>query len=198
MKIIYELDNDSLKEINQVLKKDGIIIFPTDTVYGIACDCYSEEGIEKIFSIKRRNLNKPINVLTDSLSKIKMVSKDITAREEQLIKKYMPGDLTIILNKKEDVPDILTANQKTIGVRIPNSTIALKILSNYPHPLATTSVNKSGELAGIEVKDFLNEFKGKVDLIIDGGKCPIGVASTIVKVEKNEINILREGNLKVE
>ena len=110
----------------------------------------------------------------------------------------MPGDLTIIVDKKENVPDLLTANLDTVGVRIPNHEMALKRLENYPYPLATTSVNLSGDSPGIEVSDFIEEFKDKVDMIVDGGKSPIGVASTIVRVENDQIKILREGRLTVE
>lgn len=198
MKTIKELNEDNLKEIKEILDQDGIIIFPTDTVYGIGCNCYSEIALKKLYSFKNRPLTKPINVLADSISKIETVSKELKGKERELIEKYMPGDLTIIVDKKENVPDLLTANLDTVGVRIPNHEMALKILENYPYPLATTSVNLSGDSPGIEVSDFIEEFKDKVDMIVDGGKSPIGVASTIVRVENDQIKILREGRLTVE
>ncbi len=197
MKLLKELTKENLEEIKKILDQDGIIIFPTDTVYGIGCNCYSIEGLRKLYSFKNRPLSKPINVLTNSYEKIETVAKNINEKEQELINKYLPGDLTIILDKKETVPDLLTASLPTIGVRIPNDEIALKILENYPYPLATTSVNLAGESPGIEVSDFIEEFKDKVDIIVDGGKSPIGVASTIVRVENNEIKVLREGNLKI-
>ena len=197
MILMKELNEVNLKEIKEVLDQDGIIIFPTDTVYGIGCNCYSIEGLKKLYSFKNRPLSKPINVLTDSYEKIKTVARSINEKEKELIEKYLPGDLTIILDKKESVPDLLTANLDTIGVRIPKHDMALMILENYPYPLATTSVNLAGESPGIEVDDFLEEFKDKVDIIVDGGKSPIGVASTIVRVENNEIRILRQGILNV-
>lgn len=197
MKIIEELNEENLKQIIEVLNNDGIIIFPTDTVYGIGCNCYSTKALEKLFSFKNRPLTKPINVLTNSVKKIELVAKRINAKERELINKYLPGDMTIILDKKENVPNILTANLNTIGVRIPNNKDALTILESYPYPLATTSVNLSGKSPGIEVADFIEEFKNKVDIIVDGGKSPIGVASTIVRVEDNEIKILRQGKLEI-
>lgn len=197
MKLIQELTEENLKEITQILDKDGIIIFPTDTVYGIGCNCYSEKALKKLYAFKNRPLSKPINVLTDSLEKIEMISKHLTEKEKNLIKTYLPGDLTIIVDKKETIPNLLTANLNTVGVRIPNHAMALKILKAYPYPLATTSVNLSGDSPGLEVRDFLEEFKDKVDIIVDGGPSPIGIASTIVRVEKNEIKILREGRLKI-
>ena len=98
MKLIKELTEESLQEIKEVLDNDGIIIFPTDTVYGIACNCYSIEGLKKLYSFKNRPLTKPINVLTDSIQKIELVAKNIKPKEKDLIEKYLPGDLTIILD----------------------------------------------------------------------------------------------------
>ena len=197
MKIIKELTNENLEEINTILDNDGIIIFPTDTVYGIGCNCYSINALKKLYSFKNRPLSKPINVLTSSIEKIEKIAY-LKEKEKEMIEKYMPGDLTLIVDKKEIVPDLLTANLNTVGVRIPNHDMALKILNHYKAPIATTSVNLSGDSPGIEVSDFIEEFKDKVDLIVDGGPSPIGVASTIVRVENDKINILREGRLKVE
>ena len=122
----------------------------------------------------------------------------MTPLEKKLITKYMPGALTVILNKKEGVPDILTAGLDTVGVRIPDNEIALKILSRFPYPLATTSANESGDKAGVDINDFVTYFDGKADVIIDGGPTKIQVASTIVKVENEEINVIREGTIKIE
>ena len=148
MKVYNQLDSNIIKEIIDVLNNDGLIIFPTDTVYGIACNSYSDTAIKKLFSAKRRNLDKPISVLTDSISKIDMMVDSINNKERELMDKYFPGNLTIIFNKKEHVSNILTSNNSTIGVRIPDNEIALKILSSYPYPLATTSANISGENNG--------------------------------------------------
>ena len=192
------VDESELNIIKEILDNDGVIIFPTDTVYGIACNCFSEKAIKKIFDIKKRPENKPINVLSNNLDKIKLVSRNINEKEEFLINKYMPGALTIILDKNEKVSDILTTGLDTIGVRIPKNNISLRILENVSYPLATTSANISGDSAGIKISDFLKEFDGVVDAIIDGGETDLKVASTIVRVESgNKLKIIREGTLKI-
>lgn len=192
------VDESELNKIKEILDNDGVIIFPTDTVYGIACNCFSEKAIKKVFDIKKRPENKPINVLSNNLDKIKLVSKNINEKEKFLIDKYMPGALTIILDKNEKVSDILTAGLDTIGVRIPKNNISLRILENVSYPLATTSANISGDSAGIKITDFLKEFDGVVDAIIDGGETDLKVASTIVRVESdNKLKIIREGTLKI-
>ena len=192
------VDESELNKIKEILDNDGVIIFPTDTVYGIACNCFSEKAIKKVFDIKKRPENKPINVLSNNLDKIKLVSRNISEKEKFLIDKYMPGALTIILDKNEKVSDILTAGLDTIGVRIPKNNISLRILENVSFPLATTSANISGDSAGIKISDFLKEFDGVVDSIIDGGETDLKVASTIVRVESdNKLKIIREGTLKI-
>lgn len=192
------IDESELNRIKEILDNDGVIIFPTDTVYGIACNCFSEKAIKKVFDIKKRPENKPINVLSNNLDKIKLVSKNISEKEKFLIDKYMPGSLTIILDKNEKVSDILTAGLDTIGVRIPKNNISLRILESVSYPLATTSANISGDSAGIKITDFLKEFDGVVDAIIDGGETDLKVASTIVRVESdNKLKIIREGTLKI-
>lgn len=193
-----KINEEELKEVVNTIENDGIVIFPTDTVYGIACNCFSEKAINKIFDIKERAKEKPINVLTDSVEKINLVVERINAKEKEIMDKYFPGALTIILDKKENVPDILTSNLKTIGVRIPNNKIALTILEQLSYPLATTSANLAREEAGIEIKDFLELFSDKVDIIIDGGTTDIKQASTIVRVEDDKIKILREGSIKLD
>ena len=191
-----ELSEKDLSRITNILEEDGIIILPTDTVYGIACNCFSEDAIKDIYHLKKRDLKKPICVLTDSVEKIKTIA-DLTNKEEELIKKNMPGALTIIVKKKENVPSVLTAGLETIGVRIPDNEIALKVLKSVPYPLATTSANESGKDAGVNAQDIMI-FDGKVDGIIEDGPTKIKEASTIIKVENDEIKVLREGSLKIE
>jgi len=193
-----KIDEEELKRVVNILDNDGVIIFPTDTVYGIGCNCFSTKAIKKIFIYKNRPNNKPINVLTDNYEKILSVVKEIKPKEKELINKYMPGALTIILKKNEAISPLLTANLDTIGVRIPANSIALKILESVNYPLATTSANISGEESGIKLADFEVDFADKVDAIIDGGESKLKVASTIVQVDdKDNIKILRQGTLKI-
>ncbi len=196
MKVYKDINNNILKEIVNVLDNDGLIIFPTDTVYGIACNAFSENAIKKLFKAKERSFDKPINVLVDSKEKIDLVVKNINSIEKELINKYFPGNLTIIFDKKKEVSNLLTANKPTIGVRIPNNKVALSILKSYPYPLATTSANISGKETGTRVEDFIDSFKDTVDIVIDQGLSN-DIPSTIVRVENNEIKVLREGSLKI-
>ncbi len=196
MKIYDEINENVLNELVDILNNDGLIIFPTDTVYGIACNSFSDKAIKKLYLAKNRSFDKPIGVLTDSMSKINLVVENISSVEKELIDKYFPGNLTIIFNKKKSVSDLLTSGNSTIGVRIPNNEIALSILKSYPYPLATTSVNLAGKKDGTRVSDFISDFKDKVDIIIDGGITK-EVPSTIVRVENDKLNIIRQGDFIV-
>lgn len=195
MKIYNKIDDIVLSEIVDVLNNDGLIIFPTDTVYGIACNAFSDSAVRKLFLAKKRSFDKPINVLVDSIDKINLVVDNINTLEEELISKYFPGKLTLIFNKKQGVSNVLTSNQSTIGVRIPDCEIALKILKSYPYPLACSSANISGLDCATELNEFIDAFSSNVDIVIYNGKLG-NVASTIVRVEDDNINVLREGDIK--
>lgn len=191
-----KIDENELKNTINVINNGGIVIFPTDTVYGIASNIDDEKAISNLFELKGRNDNKPICVLTSSVNKIEKVAY-IKNKELELITKYMPGALTIILDKKEDISNRLTSNLQTIGVRIPNNEIALNILKYIEKPLATTSANLSGNQPATKLEELVDEFNGKVDIIIDGGITDLKQSSTIIKVENNEIKVLREGTVKI-
>lgn len=192
-----EISEAELQNIVKILDNDGIIVFPTDTVYGLACNCLSKKAINKIFEVKKRARNNPINVLTDSVDKMYQVAEKISQKEKRLIERYMPGALTIILDKKKEISDELTAGLPTVGVRIPDNNIALKILESVSYPLATTSANISGDAAGVKIEDFVDYFSGKVDAIIDGGTTQIQIASTVIRVEDDSYKVIREGSIKL-
>ncbi len=195
MRIYNTINDDVLTDVKNVLNNDGLIIIPTDTVYGIACNAFSDKAIKKLFLAKKRSFDKPINVLVDSIDKINLVVDNINTLEEELISKYFPGKLTLIFNKKQGVSNVLTSNQSTIGVRIPDCEIALKILKSYPYPLACSSANISGLDCATELNEFIDAFSSNVDIVIYNGKLG-NVASTIVRVEDDNINVLREGDIK--
>lgn len=198
--LIYDwkekINEGELENVIKVIEDGGVVIFPTDTVYGIAANSLDEEAIKKLFDLKERNDNKPICVLTSSVDKIKKIAY-VRDEEQKIIDQYMPGALTIILDKKDNVSDVLTSNLKTVGVRIPNNEIALRILEKLEYPLATTSANISGKDAAVKKEDLITEFDGRVDIIIDGGITDLKVSSTIVKLDNNEIKILRQGTIKI-
>lgn len=189
------IDNSKLKIAANMIKKGKIVIFPTETVYGIGTNGINEKAVARLYEIKRRPLNKPISLLVNSIEMINMIAKDITDIEYKLIKEFLPGPLTIILKKKNIVPDLVTANSDTVGVRMPNNEIALKLIEYSGVPIATPSANISGKPSGTDLKNIITDFANNVDCFIDDGPSEIGFASTIVQVIDEIPHILRQGSI---
>ncbi len=188
-------DYSKLQEAADIIKNGGLVLFPTETVYGIGSNGLNENAIKKIYIAKGRNENNPINLLVSSMEMINRVAKDISELEYKLMTTFFPGPLTIILNKKAIVPSILTANQDTVGIRMPSGTIAKKLVELSNVPIAAPSANVSGKPSGTRFDDIYNDFKDTVDCIIDGGNSSIGIESTIVKVLDGVPHILRPGSI---
>lgn len=192
------IDYNELKKIANEIKNNKVVIFPTETVYGIGANGLDEEAIKKLFVAKKRPENKPINLLISNINMIENVAKDLTPLDYALIKEFFPGPLTLILKRKNNVPNILTANGDTVGVRMPANEIALKLIEYANIPIATSSSNISGNETGINIDNIFDDFNGRVDYIIDDEPSKLGVASTIVKVVDNKPIILREGSITKE
>lgn len=192
------LNGESRKEIDfaaNILINGGIGIFPTDTVYGLGCNALNTEAINQLFVLKNRDYSKPINVLISNLDMLTNLVANISYIEEVLIRNFWPGALTIIFDKKDSVSNILTSNLNTIGIRMPNNPIALELISKTNLPIATTSANISGNNPGIQLSDFYDDFKDKINFIIDFGNSKLQIPSTIVRVNNNDVIILREGSI---
>lgn len=188
-------DYQKLRYSAEIIKNGGIVVFPTETVYGIGTNGLYKEAVQRLYKIKERPLNKPISLLVSDFEMIENVVKDISEIEYKIMKKFFPGPLTIILNKKDIVPDILTSGGSTVGIRMPEEEITRKLIEYAGVPIAAPSANISGKPSGIDIKDIIKEFGDKVNYYIDGGKSKIGISSTIVKAENNTIKILREGSI---
>lgn len=193
-----KLDYEELKIPAKIIKEGGIVIFPTETVYGIGTNGLNKEAIKKLYEVKQRPLNKPISLLVSNIEMVNQVAKNISKLEYKIMQNFFPGPLTIILEKKDIVPDILTANTNTVGIRMPSGEIARKLIEYAGIPIATPSANISGKPSGTNIKDIQKDFAGKVDCFIDNGESKLGIPSTIVRVINNEVHILRHGSISKE
>lgn len=189
------LNDENIKDIVDGVKGGKLIAFPTETVYGIGANGFDIEAINKLFKIKNRPFSKPISLMVSNFNMINMLTKNINEIEKKIIYKFLPGPLTILLEKNDKVPDILTANSKYIGIRMPLHNTSLKIIDRAGVPFAVTSANISGEEDCIDFEKVLSKFNKDIDFFIDGGKSKIGIPSTVVKVENGDIKILREGSI---
>ena len=184
-----------LKYPAEIIRNGGIVVFPTETVYGIGVNGLDRNAVEKLYKIKERPLDKPISLLVSDFEMIEKVAQNITEVEYKLMKKFFPGPLTIILNKRDIVPDIVTSGGDTVGIRMPKEEITRKFIEYAGVPIAAPSANISGKPSGTNLQEIIQEFEGKVDYFIDGGKSKIGISSTIVKVIDEIPYILREGSI---
>ena len=192
---IFE-DKNFINNINNILKKGGIIAFVTDTVWGIGCLPNNEKAVKKIYQIKHREIKKPLILMSNKFNYLKKyIENNSQEMMNNLVKKYFPGALTIVSKKSNLTPVFLTSNMSTIGIRVPDNIIFQKICNIIDgHVLATTSANISGNPSGKSFQDVNNELGDKVDYIFeDYGFKAKGLESTVIKIENNKIDILRQG-----
>lgn len=186
---------EKLIEVSKILKNGGIVIFPTETVYGIGVNALDENAIKKLYKVKNRPHTKPISVLVSNLSMVNSVAENITPLEYKLMEAFFPGPLTLVLHKKSNISDILTANTDTIGVRMPDNIVAQKLIEYAGVPLATSSANISDKPSGTNIESIINDFQDTVDYFVDSGESKIGISSTVVQLIDNVPHILREGSI---
>ena len=182
--------NDVIKH----LKKGGIIITPTDTVYGIMADATNDKAVKKVYEAKKRSFDKPLIVLVNSVEMLNDYVLEIDDITKRIIDKYWPGPLTILFKKNNRLSKYVS-NNDYIGIRYPNNEIIIDILNEFNKPVVSTSANISNNEVVTEVSMIPGELLEKVDFVLDGGKLS-NESSTIIKVEDGKIEILREGSLK--
>lgn len=190
---ITEATEQNIRRAGQILRQGGIVAFPTDTVYGLGAVCTDEDAIRKLFEAKGRDAGKPVSILVSSVSQVLSVAEEVPEKAQRLMEKYWPGALTIILKKKVEVSDQLSAGRDTIGIRMPDSETACRLIEEAGSPLAAPSANLSGKRSAATAEDVREDLYGRIDMILDGGACPVGLASTVADLTGKEPVILREG-----
>jgi L-threonylcarbamoyladenylate synthase len=174
-----------------------VIAIPTDTVYGLACDIFSETAIQEIYRLKGRSFDKPLTAFCKDITVIENICIDIPDEFYKLSTSFLPGPISIILKKNNSINELVTSGKKTISVRIPNNPFILELLKTYRNPLATTSANISNSSSLANSESVFKVFENQIPLVIDGGDCIYGLESTIVDLSNIPYKILREGVLKV-
>jgi len=184
------MENFDLKKALRALSDGKLVVYPTDTLYGLGADIFNIKAVNKVYNVKKRPLNNPLSVAVSNLSDIEKIAY-VEDKTRKLINSFLPGKLTIILKKKDSVPDVVTAGLNKIAVRIPNNKIALELLSKYG-PITATSANIHGKKTPAVIKDINMQFKDEIALYIDDGELK-GEPSTIIDVTSDEFKIIREG-----
>lgn len=191
MKVINSKDEKAVEEAAEVLKKGGVIIYPTETLYGMGANATDSNSVKKIFEIKGRGFNKPVSIAVGSTAQAKKIA-EWNEHAEKLAKKFLPGPLTLILKLKKKNPGELTAGSDKIGIRIPDNPFALSLLKKIKFPITATSANKSGGREPTNAKMAIEQIGKFVDLVIDAGSCKYKKPSTVIDLT-NKPKILRIG-----
>lgn len=189
------LKKSEIDKCKDVLLNGELLAFPTETVYGLGCISNSEEAFKKLVSTKKRPPNKPFTMMCSSINQVKNIV-EINDLAKKIIKKFMPGPITLILKTKKDVPYYLDLGTGFIGIRIPNDEFVLKLINEVGVPLLVPSANVSSEPPAKCDQEVYNYFKDTVYTV--EGKCESGVPSTVIKIDGASFTILREGTVNYE
>ncbi len=176
----------------EILKTGGVVALPTDTVYCLAASLLHPEAISRVFDIKDRATTKALPVLVADAIQMRQVA-EMNPLAELLVRRFMPGGLTLILKKKAIVPDIVTGGRDSVAVRIPGQMLTLYIIKALGVPLTGTSANLSGHGSACDANEVRAQIGDRVDMILDGGRCPGGIESTILDLTTPMPTIVREG-----
>lgn len=187
-----------INQAKEALNNNEIIAIPTETVYGLAGNAYSEKAVEKIFALKNRPRHNPLIVHIKSADFLPKVACDIPDIAYKLAAEFWPGPLTLVLKKQTFIPDIVTAGKETVAIRVPNHPLTLNLLAQLEFPLAAPSANPFSSISPTSSLHVYNYFKEKLEIILEGGDCEKGIESTIIGFENNQPIVYRLGSLSIE
>jgi L-threonylcarbamoyladenylate synthase len=194
--VLSASSSDTIPHALGILKAGGLVAFPTDTVYGVGALAFDDQAVESIYVAKDRPIEKAIPVLLGDMVDLEKVGLDISNSARQLAARFWPGPLTILVPKRVDLPPTVSATE-TVGVRVPDHEVARALL-RAAGPMAVTSANISGAPSPVTAEEVYEQLGGRIALIIDGGRTPGGVPSTLVDCTTAELKILREGPISLE
>lgn len=193
-----KIEIEKLKEPAKAIREGKLVVFPTETVYGIGANALDENAVKNIFIAKGRAQDNPLIVHISNTKNLEELVLEIGEIEQKLIENFWPGPLTIVFKKKDIISDTITGGLDTVAIRMPSNDIAKQLIEYAEVPIAAPSANVSGKPSGTLAEDIIEELDGKVEYIIDGGKVDIGLESTVVRVIDGDVHILRPGKISPE
>ena len=192
---LFHTDDNEIAEAGEILRNGGLVAFPTETVYGLGASAFDSDAAKKIYAAKGRPSDNPLIVHICDKGQIKDIAEEIPESAKKVIDNFMPGPVTIILKKKSVVPNDVTAGLNTVAIRFPLHETAQKLIKAAGVPIAAPSANLSGKPSPTKAKHVVKDMTGRIDAIIDGGECNVGVESTIVDFTGEKPVILRPGGV---
>jgi len=187
----------NIQKTAKMVKNGGLVVYPTDTVYGLGCDPFNIRAVKRVFKVKGERKEKPLPILASDIKCIEKIAH-ISERARKIAAKHWPGPLTLVVLKKPVLPDIVTSELASVGVRIPNHTIAVQLINLCDGLLVGTSANKTGKKPPTTAQEATKQLGREVDIVLDGGPTPLGQESSIVDLTSEKPKMLRAGPLKLE
>jgi len=191
--VITKGDAKSISKAASIVRTGGIVGFPTETVYGLGADARDENAVKSVFEAKGRPQDNPLICHVSCYEELLSIAYDDSGIAKKLVEAFSPGPLTLVLKKRDIIPDSVTAGLKTVAVRIPDHPVALDLIKASGCPIAAPSANTSGRPSPTTAQEVYEDMNGKIPQIIDGGKCNVGIESTVLDVSGDIPVILRPG-----
>ena len=197
--LLQSKKSEDLNKAAEILGRGGLVALPTETVYGLAANVFDEKAVRSVFSVKKRDFSKPLTVHISNFEQINMLSDNLCSKAKDLIRKFWPGPLTVIVKKTVKVPDYVTNHNNYVGIRFPANKTFKSVVDLFNKPVVATSANISKEFSPTRFEHVYSELKGKIDAILKDEENDIhGIESTIVSFEENIPKILRSGAISCE
>jgi len=193
-----DIDLKLIREAAQVINKGGLVAFPTETVYGLGADALEPEAVSRIFESKKRPLDDPLIVHIADEKDLYELAEYVPPKAKELMDRFWPGPLTLVLKKTEKIPDLVTTGLFTVAVRMPSNTIARKLIEEAGVPIAAPSANLFGRPSPTTAQHVVDDLGHAVDMVLDGGRTEIGVESTVVEFVNGQALVLRPGGVSIE
>jgi L-threonylcarbamoyladenylate synthase len=188
----------AINEAAKLILSGELVAIPTETVYGLAANAFDENAVRKIFEVKGRPADNPLIVHTYGIDGVSEIAEEIPETAKKLFENFSPGPLTIVLKKNPKIPQITSGGLGTVGVRIPDIADIRELIKICGVPIAAPSANLSGLPSPTSARHVFNDLQGKIPLILDGDECKIGLESTVISLQNEDIKILRPGNITKE
>ena len=195
---VLSAEKEAIGVAARILAEGGLVAFPTDTVYGVGAHALQPDAVERIYTAKIRPRDKAIPILLAKPDDLVLVAEGITETAWLLAERFWPGGLTLVLPRKANVPDVVSAGGPTVAVRVPDHPVPLALIAALGTPLAATSANLSGHPSPVTAQEVKAELGGRIELILDGGQCPGGIPSTVLDLSADPPTVLRAGAIAVE
>jgi L-threonylcarbamoyladenylate synthase len=186
-------NRDEIQKAAEILRAGGLVVFPTETVYGLGANALDPAAVHKIYALKGRPAASPLIVHVSGIEQARQFAAEWPEAAERLAREYWPGPLTLVVTKKSAIPDEVTAGLSTVGLRVPRHPIALELLRTAGVPIAAPSANRFTQLSPTTAQHVQEAFGEETPFLLDGGPCEVGLESTVIAVTKDGLEVLRPG-----